>query len=539
MERIIFENGRIMTLDETNPQAEAVYVENGKIIAIGRNQDIRAAYDGFEVEKVDWQGAYVYPGLVDSHMHLSMLGQKLHMIDFQEVRSKEEMLQLIRQQAKQLPVDRWILGHGWQENMMNGEIPSLEELEEATLGRPALLSRVCFHGYLANERAAELAGVRPHQEEPLEGAYGRDSSGRWDGRVYENASRPFHLAQPKPTYEEKKAILRQAMKLALSCGLTAVHTEDVRYIESVAELIQIHRELQQEGVYLRTHQLIYQPFFHQLEELQLKFRDGDEWLRIGPMKMFADGSLGSRTAWLQSPYADDLSTTGIAIYTDEQILTYAREAERLGYPIAVHAIGDGAADQVIRTISQLKRQPKNGISIRHRLIHAQILQPLMIEQLKEHDITLDLQPVFVQGDFPWVVERIGEERLAASYAWKTLIEAGIPCAGGSDAPIEPLSPLLGIYSAITRNHHPNSNHDYHESQKLTARQALDLFTLGSAFVAGEEHERGSITVGKYADFTVLDRDLFQSTPEEIRDARILATVVNGKMAYMDPIDFSL
>ncbi|MDQ0417661.1 putative amidohydrolase YtcJ [Croceifilum oryzae] len=530
MDRIILENGIITTLDPNFPQVEAIYIENGNIIAVGSQQDILHTYNGANVKRVDCKGAYLYPGFVDSHMHLSLVGQKLQMIDFREVRSKEEMLRLIRERAETLPMDEWIVGQGWQESMLD-QLPSLEELDQSSFGRPVLLSRVCFHSYLANGRAAELAGVRPHQEEPEKGAYGRNTDGRWNGRVYEEASLPFHQAQPKPTFEQKKSTIRQAMELASQYGLTAVHTEDLRFIESVSDLIQIHRECCQEGTYLRTHQLIYQPHFDQLEELGLHFQGGDEWFRLGAMKLFADGSLGSWTAWLQEPYTDNPTTNGLAIHTDDQLFRFAEKAAKRGYPIAAHAIGDAAADQVIRTIEQLQRKYGTENPPRHRLIHAQILQPSMVERIKNAKISLDLQPIFVQGDFPWVVERIGEQRLTTSYAWKTLIEAGIPCAGGSDAPIEPLSPLLGMYSAMTRNHHPASHSDYHDSQKITAEQALRLYTLGSAYLAGEEQERGSITPQKHADFTILDRDLLQSTPEQIRDATVLATIVNGKVAY--------
>ncbi|SFX44073.1 hypothetical protein SAMN04487866_1083 [Thermoactinomyces sp. DSM 45891] len=533
MERIILENGIITTLDPNFPHAEAIYIENGKISAVGTKKDIRYKYDGAGVKRIDCKGAYIYPGFVDSHMHLSLVGQRLQMIDLREIRSKEELLRLIRERAEGLLIDGWIVGQGWQESMLD-ELPSLEELDEFSLGRPVLLSRVCFHSYLANGRAAELAGVRPHQEEPEKGAYGRNVDGRWNGRIYEEASLPFHQVQPKPTYEQKKSTIRQAMELALRYGLTAVHTEDLRFIESVSDLIQIHRELCREGTYLRTHHLIYQPYFDQLEDLELHFLDGDEWFRLGAMKLFADGSLGSWTAWLQEPYADNPTTNGISIHTDNQLFHFAEHATKRGYPIAVHAIGDAAADQVIRTIEQLQRKYGSVDSLRHRLIHAQILQLSMVERIKQAKISLDLQPIFVQGDFPWVVKRIGEQRLATSYAWKTLIEAGIPCAGGSDAPIESLSPLLGMYSAMTRNHYPTDHLHYHDSQKITTEQALRLYTLGSAYLAGEEKERGSITPGKYADFTILDQDLLQCTPEQIRDATVLATIINGKVAYTDP-----
>lgn len=533
MKRTIFFNAQFITLDPKGPpMVEAVYVVNGLIVAMGKRKDIEAEYDGGQgVERVDLQGAYAYPGFVDSHMHLSMLGQKLEMIDFRGITNKEEMLDQIRRRATNISEQEWVLGHGWQETEMQGGVPSLKELDEASFGRPVFLSRICFHSYLANHRAAELAGVKPHVDEPKMGAYGREESGRWNGLVYENASQPFYEARPKPTYEEKKNILRQAMELALSLGLTAVHTEDLRLMESVADLMKIHQELRQEGISLRTHQLIYHPYFQQLNDLDISFHHGDEWFRIGPMKIFADGSLGSRTAWLHSPYTDQQDTYGIRVHTKEEMFQLAQMASKRGFPIAVHAIGDAAAEQVIETMLMFPASP-SGKRLRHRLIHGQILNDKLIQMLKNHKIVVDIQPIFVSSDFPWVIDRVGTERIRTCYAWKSLIRAGVPCAGGSDAPIESLSPFLGMYAALTRKHDRfMESHTFHEQEILNQEEVLRLFTIGSAYAAGEEAERGTISVGKYADFTVVDQDLLQCDPETYLQTRVLFTITNGVIGF--------
>ncbi|MBA4492774.1 amidohydrolase [Paenactinomyces guangxiensis] len=533
MSKIIYYNGHITPLDPTCPQAEAIVADDGRITAIGSNEEILLDFARADVRKVDLMGGYAYPGLVDSHMHLSNLGQKLRQLDLTHCQSKEEMLFAIRQRAETIKPGEWILGMGWDENKIQGRVPSLAELDAVASNHPVFLSRICFHAYLVNSRAYQLAGVGPDQPDPENGAYGRDETGKLNGWVYENAANPFYDAQPEPDYAEKKESIRQAMKMALSCGLTGVHTEDLRYIGSVRDMIRICRELIEEGVLLRTHQLIYYPFLTELDELKIRAGQGDEWFRIGALKMFADGAIGGRTALLSEPYADDPGNCGIAIHEQAELLYLTAQAADRGMPVAVHAIGDEAADRVIQAMQAYPIDPDKGSRLRHRLIHGQFLRADLVEMLRRMEVAIDIQPRFVASDFPWVLERVGEERTAYAYAWKALLQAGIRCAGGSDAPIEPLHPLLGIHAAVTRRRpdDPPSHPGYLPGQKLAPLEALLLFTEGSAYAAGEEHERGTLSVGKYADLSVYDRDLLTIDPDELLQAQTMFTIVSGKVAY--------
>lgn len=532
MSKVIYYNGHITPLDPTCPQAEAIVVDNGRIAAIGSNEEMLLSFGRADVRKVDLQGGYVYPGLVDSHMHLSALGQKLRSLDLTECRSKEEMLAAIRQRAETVEPGEWILGIGWDENRMEGQVPTLAELDAVCPHHPLFLSRVCHHAYLVNSRAYQEAGIKPDQPDPENGVYGRDEAGRLNGWIFENASAPFYAAQPEPSYEEKKESIRQAMKMALSCGLAGVHTEDLRYIGSVRDLVRVYRELVEEGVFLRTHHLIYHPFLSEMDELKLRAGQGDEWFTIGAVKIFADGAIGGRTALLSEPYADDSGTYGIAIHEQEELLYLTAQAADRDLPVAAHAIGDEAADRVIQAMQAYPVNSK-GIRLRHRLIHGQILRADLIEKLKRMDVVVDIQPRFVASDFPWVMRRIGEERAAFAYAWKTLVEAGIRCAGGSDAPIEPIHPLLGLHAAVTRRRldDPPNHPGYLPKQKLERLEALLLFTQGSAYAAGEEHQRGTLSVGKQADLSVYDRDLLTIPADELVEVKTLYTIVNGKVAY--------
>lgn len=533
---VIFYNGQIATLDPACPYAEAIVSKGGRIVAVGTKEELLLDFGRAGHQKVDLMGGYVYPGLTDSHIHLSGVGQKMRMLDLSLCQTGEEMLKEIQKRAREAKDGEWILGLGLDENRLQGDVPSLKELDEVSKGHPVFLTRVCFHAHLVNTAAYRLAGIGEDQSDPEDGAFGRDESGKLNGWVYENASNAFYAAMPKPDLREKKDTIRQAVKAALASGLTAVHTEDLRFFESVEEMVAVWRDLVEEGLFLRTHQLIYHPYLRQLDEIGLKAGDGDEWFRIGAMKIFADGSIGGGTARLSEPYADNEKNRGLLTHSDEELHELARLAVKRGMPIAVHAIGDEAADRVIGVMEHHPLSVRGDRRLRHRLIHGQFLRKDLIGRLAGMDVVVDVQPRFVASDFPWVLERVGSERARYAYAWKSLLDAGVRLAGGSDSPIEPLHPLLGIHAAVTRRHpeeagdHPG----YFPEQKLTAEQALRLFTAGSAVAAGEEHERGTLAVGKYADMTVFDRDLLKVNPDELLQTKAICTITNGKIAYAAP-----
>ncbi|PTX53664.1 hypothetical protein C8P63_12827 [Melghirimyces profundicolus] len=531
MEKHIFYNGRIFTLDATLSRAEAVLVEDGRVAAVGTTEEILLQGGRADVPRTDLEGAYVYPGLTDSHLHLMGHGMKLSMLDLSKVRSKEELLRAVRERAAKTPAEKWVLGMNWDENRFSvPEPPTREELDRISPERPVMLTRICHHVQAVNSAALRAAGLSRNTPDPSDGKYGRDERGDLNGLVYENASKPLFDAIPNRSPAERMEFARLGARDALAKGLTGVHTEDLRSAESVDALLRIYRGLREEGIFLRTHHLVYHPFLREYREAGLKPGEGDRWVRFGAVKLFADGSFGGRTALLSRPYADDPSTRGFAVHTQERLEAIVREAREARMPVAVHAIGDQAAEMVIRA---LEKHPltKGEAFFRDRLIHAQVLREDLLERMERLPLAVDIQPRFVAGDFPWVADRLPEALLPTSYAWKTLIRRGVPAGGGSDAPIEPVDPLLGMHAAVTR-HAPGEEHGgYGPEQKLTPSEALRLFTLGSAFAAGEEAERGTVTPGKYADLSIFDRDLLSGDPDDFLKARTLFTVVNGRTAY--------
>lgn len=531
--KILFYNGLFITLDPQWPQVEAVYVENGKIAAVGNRDEMLLQFGREDVERVDLEGGFAIPGLVDNHLHLPAHGMKLSMLDFSQVTSKQEMLHLLRERVLKTPEGEWIQGLNWNENRFEDRaIPTLAELDEVAPNHPIFLTRTCYHTFLVNSRALKEAGVGENTPDPEQGAFGRDAGGHLNGLVYENASQIFREKQPQPSYDELKEYVRVGMADALKKGLTAVHTEDLRYIPRIDWLEQIYRELVEEGYQLRSHHLIYHPFLDELKERGMHTGYGDEWWRVGAVKIFSDGSIGGRTAYLSTPYHDQPETSGMPIHSQKEINEITMKARLMKMPIAVHAIGDRAAEMVITAMETHPVEKYVPSPYRDRLIHAQVMRPDLIQRLKRLRVAVDIQPRFVVSDFPWVRERLGEERLDHAYAWKTLIEAELKCGGGSDAPIEPIEPLWGIHAAVTRRLPGDQHEGYLAEQKLTMKQAVELFNLGSAYTAGEERCRGSLTPGKYADITVLDRNILDESldPDELFETEVRMTITNGCIA---------
>ncbi|AIQ17009.1 hydrolase [Paenibacillus sp. FSL H7-0357] len=527
MTATLFKNGVLPFRSQSGD--DAVYVEHGRITAVGEGRYLALQLSGREYNVVDWDGAYVLPGLTDAHVHLGMHGMKLDMLDFTGMTSKEEMLHAIARRAEITPPGEWILGLNWNENEFRpAAAPHISELDAVTERHPVFLTRTCFHAFLGNSEAFRRAGVTESTTDFASGAYGRDAEGKLNGWIYEDASQPFNAVQPVPDYTAKKNAVRRGIADALSLGLTAVHTEDLRLLDSVETMLQIHRELREEGLFFRTHQLLYYVYLQEVEELRLQAGSGDEWLRLGAVKLFADGAIGGRTALLEQPYSDAPDTSGIAIHTQEKLNEIVGAARRLSFPVAVHAIGDAAARMTLAAMDHHRLSPEAVLP--DRFIHAQVLNGALVEQMRGLRLIADIQPRFVASDFPWVLERVGPARTGHLYAWNKLMKAGITCAGGSDAPIEPLNPFLGLHAAVTRRKPGESHEGYLPGEKLSIPEAIGLFTTGSAAAAGEERERGRIAPGLQGDFTVIDRDVL-SDPEELLQVNVRMTVVNGKIAY--------
>lgn len=529
--------------DRRQPRFDALVIDGERIVAVGHAADLRLAYASSLGRELDVGGATVIPGLVDSHLHVAALGEQAMALNLTGVRSKEEWLRRVREWAQAQDSDAWIVGGGWDEHLLVGQcVPSISELDAAAGGRPLLLSRVCHHAYLVNHAALARAGLTEDVHNPADGRYGRDEAGRLNGWVYENASIPLRDAIPKWSEADWGCALEQGMRTALSQGITAVHTDDTRNVGGFAPVWRLyHRLIRDQGIRLRVHQLVD---WRWLDDARQTLVDSgipaDDWLEVGAAKLFSDGAFGGRTAWLSEPYSDAPGWRGTPMYTEAELTERVRGARERGFPAAIHAIGDAGLAATLRALEVTAAvTPAGGnwhVRVpRDRIVHAELVRPDLIDRMRAlgERVVLDVQPRFTVSDFPWVVDRLGPERARYVCAWRTLAGAGLHLAGGSDAPIEPVAPLLGVHAAVTRRAPDQSDGPGYEMQEaLPTEAALALYMQGACFANGSDGHKGVIAPGWLADLTVIDRDIVQpSHVDEIRDARVLLTVVGGGVAH--------
>ena len=524
----LWTNGTIYTMQAEGHTVEAVWTEDGKVKALGSEA---ALTERFAVDrKMDLEGKIMFPGFVDSHMHLIGHGETLMRLDLSEMTSKEQVLLAVKEKADRTPEGDWIIGEGWNENLWEDpEVITKDEIDHVAGGHPVLLKRICRHAIVVNTLALEKAGITDASEDPEGGLIDRYDDGRVNGVLKDTAQDIVTGILPSISLEYLEEALAKGVQSCWENGLTGGHTEDLSYYGDFNKTYQAFRNtLGKDGKKFRAHLLVHHAVIEDWHDEGHQFLEGSPYVEFGAMKIFADGALGGRTALLSHPYADDESTSGVSIHTEENLQALVAKARSYDLPIAVHTIGDLAFEQVVDAIT--KEPTVKGR--RDRLIHAQILRHELIERIKGLDLILDIQPRFVASDFPWVIDRIGKDRMKYNYAWKTLLEEGIHCAGGSDAPIEPVNPLLGIHAAVTRTNPVDPDHTvYGPEQVLSMYEGISLFTKGSAFACHHEADRGLIKEGYDADFTILNEDPFAGGPDVLLKQVVAMTVVDEDIVY--------
>lgn len=522
--------GTIYTLQKEGETVNAVYTENGKIIKIGESSILESQYRDSIVECIDLKGKVMYPGFVDSHMHLIGHGEKLIRLDLSDLTSKEAVLNSVKRHAEHIKAGEWLIGEGWNENLWEKpEIIHCDELDQIIPEHPVILKRTCRHAMVANSLALELAYITAQTDCPSGGVIDKDDKGSLTGLLKDKAQDLLLAAVPEVSEQYLARAAAAAIKDLYKLGVTGSHTEDLNYYGGFKRTYQTFKKvIEEDGLKFRAHLLVHHGVIDDLVEAGEGYLSGNEWIEFGSMKIFADGALGGRTALLSHPYHDDPETEGMAIFSQDQLNGLVKKARELGLPVAIHAIGDRAFEMVLNAI---EKHPLIGGG-RDRLIHAQILRKELIERTKKLPAILDIQPRFLASDYPWVIDRVGPDHMEFCYAWKTLLNEGLHCAGGSDAPIEPADPLLGIHAAVTRTNLDDLEGTvYQPEQALSVYEAISLFTKGSAYAASHENDRGMIKEGFLADFTILDRDLFEMPKAEIAQARAEMTVIGGDIVY--------
>jgi len=515
---MVLTNGNILTMNPAQPHAQAVAIRDTKLTEVGTNKQIRR-WIGNKTKIIDLKGKTVVPGLIDAHVHMAGFGRWLKQINLRGAKSIREIRRKVKERANETPRGKWILGRGWdQDRLAEKRYPSRWDLDKAAPHHPVVLNRVCGHASVANTKALELAEITKETSPPPGGQIDKDlKTNEPTGILRENAMNLVWDMVPEPSEEERTEACSLACQKAVEAGLTSVHWLVYEPIE-----IRILQKLKAQGkLPLRAFIVMPIEFFSCLRDAGLSTGFGDQFTRIGSIKILADGSLGARTAALEQPYNDDPSTRGMTIYNQRKLYNLVAEAHRAGFQVAVHAIGDRAVELVLTAFERaLKQTPREGH--RHRIEHASVLNKKLIQRMKKLGLIASVQPHFIVSDF-WVVNRVGKVRARWVYPFKALIREGVVLAGGSDCPVEPISPILGIYAAVARESFPQ--------ERVTVEEALRMYTIDAAFASFEEDAKGSIAVGKLADLTVLSEDPRKIAPSQIKDIKVEMTIVGGRVVY--------
>lgn len=529
----IFHNAKIITLDSAKPVAEAMALAGDKILSLGKNKEIRdLAAKGTVFH--DLEGQVMIPGFNDSHMHLVNFGQGMDGVNLTMARSIPDLIRLGQEFVDKDPRRTWILGRGFNDETFDHKrLPTKADLDQISQDQPVLYTRVCGHICVANTKALEMAEIDATTPDPPGGGFDRDrETGEPTGVLRENAIDVVRRLIPSPTIDDLKRAILIASQAAASLGLTSVQSNDLGGTRTMINRLEAYRQLAEAGeLPIRVELQSTMPTPEELRtylEVRKAHPTLGSMVTLGPLKLFTDGSLGGRTAALTHPYADDPTTSGMPIFTQDELDELVLIAAGANLQVAIHAIGDRAMDMVMDSFEKAKLA-EPGWTARPRIIHAQITRYDQLERMAKLGIVCDIQPIFVPTDLHFVEARVGPESAKYSYAWKTMAELGIHTAGGSDCPVESCNPLWGLHAAITRqdqDEYPQEG--WHPRECLTGLEALALFTKGSAYAAHEEDLKGSLSPGKLADFVVLPEDPTEVDPEKLLTMKITATYVGGK-----------
>ncbi|MBN1202721.1 MAG: amidohydrolase [Anaerolineae bacterium] len=527
IDRILI-NARIRTLDPAQPHAAALAICRDRIAAVGENAAIRAlAGAGTPVD--DLGGRCVIPGLTDAHIHWEGVAHSLRRIDVFEVPTKAEALRRVAERARRTEPGEWLVGHGWTQDFWpDRAFPTAADLDTVAPHHPVYLSAKSWHAAWVNSAALKQAGITAATPDPPGGCIQRDPSGQPTGILFESpAINMVYRRVPVPTADQTADLMIEAQRRAWAAGLTGLHDFDN---PSCLAALQILRERGELG--LRVVKNINDPWVEHAHALGLRWGFGDEWLRIGGLKIFADGALGPRTAHMIAPYEGEPDNTGLVVTDKEVIYELVSRASAAGLPSTIHAIGDRAVHDVLDVYEAVrKEEAKRGIprtARRHRIEHVQIIHPDDAHRLGQLGIIASMQPIHATSDWQ-MADRYWGARAVWSYNWRVQSEAGAVLAFGSDAPVEPFEPLKGIFAAVTRRRpdgQPGPDGWYPEG-RLDMDTTLRAFTQGPAYAAGLEHDLGQLSPGFLADLVVLDRDLYTVPPEEILETQVVGTLIGG------------
>jgi predicted amidohydrolase YtcJ len=523
----IYFNAKIWTGDSANPQAKAIAIKDSLILYVG---DDYQSYAGSATTMTDLNGKLVVPGFIDNHTHFLEGGYFLANINLRSVKSMEDFISTFHHFADSAKDNSWIKGGNWDHEAWGGNLPRKEWIDSVSCGHPVFLSRYDGHMGLANSIALKLAGITKNTPNPPGGEIVRDpKTGEPTGILRDKANSLVYGVIPDPTEKELNESLARAAAHALSHGLTQVH--DMGSYGGWIDLATYQRADANGQLPIRVYSFVAIHSWQKLDSFVKKNGWGNDRLHWGGLKGFVDGSLGSTTAWFYKPYLDAPNSTGLQVTDTSLLRQWILSADSAGLHLATHAIGDHANDWILGVYEEAeKRNPSKDH--RFRVEHAQHLTPEAVSRFASLQVIPSMQPYHAIDDGKWAAKRLDSARLRGTYVFRSLLEDHANLTFGSDWTVAPLDPIAGIYAAVTRRTLDDKNPGgWFPDQKISVDQALRCYTVNNAWAGFQENKTGKLKAGMLADLTVLSEDLFSIKPENIRDAKILLTVVNGKVAY--------
>jgi predicted amidohydrolase YtcJ len=526
---LVLAGGVVITLDPAHPRATAVAVRDGRIVAVGDDALVRP-FVGRATKRVALAGRTVVPGLTDAHVHVEGLGASLETLDLVGASTLAEARRRVARRVRMLKPGEWLIGRGWDQNDWPGQqFPSAADLDRVSAGHPVYLTRVDGHAGWANSKALTLAGIDASTADPAGGRLIRDASGAPTGVFIDAAQSLVRSKIPPPARAVRKRRLAAGLRACARAGLTCVHDAGVGL-----DAVGLYKELLQEkSLPVRTYVMLRGPdeFLAKGATLKPEVGLGDGMLTIRAIKVVADGALGSRGALLLAPYADEPGTKGLLTVDDGEFRRLLARAIDQGFQVNTHAIGDGA-NRFVLDAYERAFGGYDGSRYRFRIEHAQVVAPEDVPRFKSLGVIPSMQPTHCTSDMYWAEARLGPERARGAYLWKTFLEQGVALPGGSDAPVESIAVIPGLYAAVTRQDAKGwPAGGWHPEERVTIEEALAMFSKHAAFAAFEEHERGQVVTGQRADLTVLTRDVTAIPPAEILATKVSLTIVGGRIVF--------
>ena len=529
----IYHNGIIWTGDQITPRANAMIVRAEKIVFIGSNSQAMTMVNDNAIQ-IDLQGKFVTPGFIDNHVHFIMGGMQLSQVNLYDVTNKEEFQERILEIDAKLPEGKWMVGGNWDHEKWGGIYPDRSWIDQVVKDRPVLLDRLDGHMALANSKALVLADINDTTSDPDGGIIQRGGDGKPTGILKDQAIDLCRDLIPEESMEELDQALNKAMEHALSKGITQVHDMGSG---SWSDLVVYKRSLDKGNLKLRVKLFTWYENWRDILSYVEKNGSGNDWLKWNGIKGMMDGSLGSRTAWMNKPYLPDHKTHGKETISTMGILTIQdtinfkellRQTDKANVQHAVHAIGDKANDWILNEFAKIRLE--NGERDRRsRIEHAQHLSPSAIDRFSNEDVIPSMQPYHLFDDGSWAHKRVGFDLLSRTYVFRSLLDKGANLTFGSDWTVAPLDPLTGIHAAVTRKTRDNKNPGgWFPGEKISVAEALRCYTLNNAYAAFWDETTGSLSVGKNADFVVHSKNLLTVDPDHILSSKVIRTVVAGR-----------